>query len=574
MNKTNPIIRHSFCILHSAFCIIAAPAAMIAASAGTIFNVSDVEELTNALISANAANCEIRIAPGTYDLSGVVMLAGSSHLYIWKNGTSGRKIVGTGAGPADTVLLAGAGDGVRILDAHNAAVSNLTFTGASTTVNGGGVYFASNGGGLYDCIVSNNTSTVAGGGVQTSYATTISGCLLANNSCTGNSASGGALAANKNVVVQDCVFSCNYGGNFGGAFDACGSLDRCTFTGNTARVAGGVCRPTSSGTRTVFRDCVFIGNSAPKGGVAYYGADWQRCAFVGNRATAGNGGVALAMGFANVFTDCVFTNNSVLGSNSYSVFDSAAAATNCVFFGNYATTSGTGLIGACALVEGCMIDCNTGMPLVVSCTLRNCRIKRNVGNRSNSNPLIGGSKLYNCLVNGNIGGQHNMACIVGDYSSNPSFLFNCTVVSNRYWGANISYSVAAASTVAVNSIFSGNLNRDTLAAADIFGDKAPTMTNCLYTTLSGTLAAEKATDCRQFSMADIRFVDAAAGDWTPDWKSPARNAAWSDAAYLLNLGPVDLAGNPRVYIRDGQGVLDIGCLENQMKSKALRVYLR
>ena len=83
MNKTKPAIRHSFCILHSALCIFAAPAAMIAASAGTIFNVSDVEELTNALINANAANCEIRIAAGTYDLSGVVMSPGESHLQLW-----------------------------------------------------------------------------------------------------------------------------------------------------------------------------------------------------------------------------------------------------------------------------------------------------------------------------------------------------------------------------------------------------------------------------------------------------------------------------------------------------------
>lgn len=571
MNKTKPAIRHSFCILHSALCIFAAPAAMIAASAGTIFNVSDVEELTNALNNANAANCEIHIAPGTYDLSGIVMVSGESHLQLWKNGTAGRKIVGMGDGPADTVLKAGATDGVRILGAHNGIVSNLTFTGASTTVSGGGVCFANNGGGLYDCIVSNNTSTASGGGVQTSYVTTIAGCLFEKNSCTTTSSSGGALSASKNLVVRDCVFRDNYARNFGGAFDFGASFDRCVFTGNEAGVGGGVCRPTSSGTRTVLRDCVFLDNHAAKGGVAYYGADWQRCVFVGNYASSGNGGVALATGLENVFTDCAFTNNYVLGNNSYSCFDRADAATNCVFFGNYATTDGTGLIGACGNVVDCTISCNTGMPLIVSCALQNCRIVRNFGNRSNSNPLIKSSTLRNCFLDGNVGGQHNMACLVG---TSPSALLNCTVVSNRYWAANYSYSVADADTIAVNTIFIGNLNRNSLAPADIFASQAPTMTNCIYSSLSGTLAADKATDCLQASTEAIRFEDLAAGDYTPAWKSPARNAGWSDAAYLSALGPFDLAGNPRVFLKDDVGVIDIGCLESQAKSQAMRIFVR
>ena len=540
----------AFCMVHSALCFVAATAG--AATAGTVFNVADVVALTNALDSANANDCEIRIAPGTYDLSGVVMAAGASHLMIRKIGTTGRKIVGTGAGPADTVLLAGAGDGVRILDAHNAAVSNLTLTGASTTVNGGGVYFAANGGGLYDCIVSNNTSTVAGGGVHTSYATTIAGCLLANNSCTG--ASGGALAANKNVVVRDCVFRDNYAKSFGGAFDFGASFDRCEFIGNSAGGGGGVCRPTSSGTRTVFRDCVFIGNSAPKGGVAYYGADWQRCVFIDNHATAGNGGVTKSEGLSNIFTDCAFTNNYVLGGNSYSAFDSAAAATNCVFFGNYATTSGTGLIGSCASVEGCMIDCNTGMPLVVSCTLRNCRIKRNVSNRTNSNPLISACALYNCLVEGNASGAHNMSFILGTTSGGtPSRLFNCTVVSNGYYAVN--YSVA--SGVAVNTIFSGNYIASSATAQDIKAAAAPAMTNCLYTALSGTLAEGAAPGCIQ--TASPGFRNAGAGDWRLTRKASARNAGWADAAYLQAVGPRDLEGNPRVFAADG--AIDIGAFE-------------
>ena len=564
-------IPHSaFCILHSAFCILLlVPSGAFAASAGTVFNVSTVEELTNALNNANAANCEIRIATGTYDLSGIVMVSGESHLQLWKNGTAGRKIVGMGDGPEDTVLKAGATDGVRILGAHNGIVSNLTFTGASTTVEGGAVFFGTNGGGLFNCVVSNNVSTASGGGVKSSYSVTISGCLFDGNSCTGTSASGGAIGGSKNVVVRDCVFSGNYAGNFGGAFDFGLSFDRCVFIGNEARVGGGVCRPTSSGTRTLLRDCVFLGNHAPKGGVAYYGADWQRCVFVGNYSSAGNGGVALATGLENVFTDCAFTNNYVLGSNSYSCFDRADAATNCVFFGNYATTDGMGLIGACGNVVGCTISCNTGMPLVVSCALQNCRIARNFGNRSNSNPLFKSSTLRNCLLEGNIGGQHNMACLVG---TSPSALLNCTVVSNRYWAAN--YSVADADTIAVNTVFTGNLNRNSLAPADIFASYAPTMTNCIYSVLSGTLAADKATDCLQASTEAIRFEDLAAGDYTPAWKSPARNAGWSDAAYLSALGPLDLVGNPRVFLKDEVGVIDIGCFESQAKSPALRIFVR
>ena len=210
------ILHSALCIVHCALCILLlAPSGAFAASAGTVFNVSTVDELTNALASANANNCEIRIAAGTYDLSGFVMRSGESHLQLWQNNTSGRKIVGMGDGPEDTVLKAGATDGVRILGAHNAIVSNLTFTGASTTVEGGAVFFGTNGGGLFDCIVSNNVSTASGGGVKSAYSVTISGCLFDGNSCTGASASGGAIGGSKNVVVRDCVFSGNYSGNFG-----------------------------------------------------------------------------------------------------------------------------------------------------------------------------------------------------------------------------------------------------------------------------------------------------------------------------------------------------------------------
>ena len=566
--KTPTTTRHSaLCILHSALrLLLLAPAGVFAASAGTVFNVSNVDELTNALNSANAANCEIRIAVGTYDLSGFVMRSGESHLQLWSNGTTGRKIVGMGDGPEDTVLKAGATDGVRILGAHNAIVSNLTFTGASTTVNGGAVWFGSNGGGLYDCIVSNNTSTVSGGGVHSSYVTTIAGCLFEENSCTGTSASGGAIAASKNLVVRDCVFRDNYAGNFGGAFDFGLSFDRCVFTGNEARVGGGVCRPASSGTRTLLRDCVFVGNHAPKGGVAYYGADWQRCAFVGNYASSGNGGVALATGLENVFTDCAFTNNYVLGNNSYSCFDRAAAATNCVFFGNYGTTGGMGLIGTCGNVVGCTISCNTGMPLVVGSTLRNCVLTRNFGNRTNSNALFGGCDLYNCLVAENVGGAHSMAQILNAYDTKPSRLFNCTVVTNRFSASG--YSVA--SGVAVNTVFSRNVLASG-ALQDIKDTTAPAMTNCLYSVLSGDLPAS-ASGC--VHAADPGFANAAAGDYTPAWKSPARNAGRGDADYLAALGPVDLAGNPRVFLRDGQGAIDIGCLECQQASKATLVLVR
>ena len=483
--------------------------------------IGDVVKLTNVLAQATANFNTVRLAPGVYDLTGTVMSPSDHHQLVWSSYSG--KLIGKGAKPEDTVILGGgAADHCRLLKFNKSCtVSNLTFACACVDYNG--------------------------------------------------SQSGGVANSNSGTFT-DCVFSNNYASNFGGALDQAKTLTRCKFIKNRSGAAGGVMRPWTSG-RAVYRDCYFEGNTADGdgGGVAYYGATWSNCVFVGNCAKS-QGCLRGQGSYGNILLDCYFTNNLATGGSGS--VGHASAATNCVFYGNAANTSSDTLFSI-GSVYGCEISCNTGMPLIASATLRNCRIVGNFANRQNTNPMLSGCKLYNCLVARNVGGVHNMSQI-----ANGGMMCNCTIASNRVYCADY---YSPVSSVLVNTILVDNIADSTTARLgcrqDLYSGLYPAvMTNCLWTAQVG-----KGFDFETriiggglVTTAQLGFSDVENGDYMIGRKSVARNAGYQDDAYLAAVGPVDLNGDPRVYEGDGpaKAIIDIGCYECQIPAPGLMMLVR
>ncbi len=532
-------MKNAAILLVAASCaaLVATP---LAAAVNDVFDVYTVDDLTNACAQATFNSNTIRVHPGVYDLTGMPMspatraddgtvTASGTTLTI---STDGGSLIGLGERPDDTIIKGGGeADSCRLLSfAKICTVSNLTFTGGYVS---------------------------------------------------GASDSGGVASHRDGVfsaTFTDCVFSNNYARNFGGVFDQPKTMTRCRFVNNRAG-SGGVLRPIASTSKdpTLVRDCRFEGNaadvegSAQNGGVSYYGCTWSNCVFVGNRAKRG-GVFGPTYGHANIATDCRFEGNAATESGSVAADDALAAATHCTFVGNATSAGGSGMVGTGAELVACTLAANTGMPLVVAATLRQCVVRGNVGNRANSNPLFSGCAFYSSLIAENLGGAHSMSQIC---SGTGGALYNCTVVSNAYQAAN--YSVADGD-VSVNTIFAANLLVDAdgniLQRQDLNAKNLPAaLTNCLWTATAGTVPGEAAVGGRLVTEAALRFADAAAGDWSIRRKSVARNAGWSDAAYLEAVGATDLSGQPRVFAGDGAQI-DVGAYECNVTPMGLLMLLR
>ena len=511
--KANETILRATAMLAAALAVSAAAAAVTVTipSPDTVGNAAAVTALTNACKNAGSNYYTIELEPGVYDLSGVSMAYGT-HLVV--TATFYGVLRGKGTSPADTVLLGGgATDGCRVLNCSGKGAG--FFTVENLTVTGGNV-------------------TGSGGGIQ----------------------NGGSY-----VRCVGCVVSNNVATQFGGGADGV-SFDRCLVTDNHTTSGGGAAR--LSGTCFAFNS-TFTSNTADKGGAFYYVSLATNCYFAGNKALNGPGG-AIRREHQTVLVDCTFVQNSASGSGGgVYVHETDDYLTNCTFIAN---TGSHGMAVWGGVTEGIKVLCHTGGVAIVARGIhRNGYFARNRMSATNQGVFqsrSGTMTFANCLFKGNVAGQNALNSIFDPCSNGSLYLYNCTVVdSELYSTAN---SVAASTTKAINTIFANT------SPYDFKGANCPTMTNCLWTAHTGTVPAANAVDSRKVS--NLRFEDAAAGDYTPALKSPARNAGWGDAAYLSALGPFDFAGNPRVFLKDDVGVIDIGCLESQAKSPALRILVR
>jgi hypothetical protein len=107
--------------------------------------------------------------------------------------------------------------------------------------------------------------------------------------------------------------------------------------------------------------------------------------------------------------------------------------------------------------------------------------------------------------------------------------------------------------------------RDIRAYDKTDGNLPLVMTNCLFATCdsyvrldaNGYVTNDGVANTRK--VANMRFVDAANGDYTPKTSSPMYDAGCKDPWLLSLVGDKDLAGNQRVF---GE-CIDIGAYECQ-----------
>ena len=524
--------------------------------------VGDVVALTNALAEANALgsaatdrlNARIWLNPGVYDLSGIYMTSGN-HLYLMQS--QGGMIAGLGEKPGDTILVGGGeAEGHRVLQVSGSnydwmTISNLTVTGGWTSSDGGGI--AGNGTTRYShLIVSNNYAAGSNGGGG-------GGCLRGR--------------------AEHCFFADNrvgtgtrYGGGFwtdGGG----GQMDKfvqgawhCTFSNNVSGYIGGaLCL------KGKCIDCTFVDNIANYGGAVSCGAvDWSWNASHFTNSTE--------------ILDCKFIGNTLSewghGSAIYNTAAVGVPVSNCVFTANDTTVGGYGVIHKGDLYD-CIVTNNVRVEQTFyNCNLTRCYVADNRGT-GNGNAIdnVSADCAYtnsNCIFLNNIQEKYG-------FISSRKIVVNCTYVGNvTQGGAN--YGDICRRCRMWNTVLDKNYQdkgKDPyywcdVRAHDANGDQPLVMTNCVfgradsYTTLDANGYVTNDGVANTWKVSNMKFADAANGDYTPKTSSPLYNAGCQEPWLLALLGETDLAGNPRVF---GAGI-DIGAYECQRLKPGVMVIVK
>ena len=393
-------------------------------------------------------------------------------------------------------------------------VSNCTFIANKEDCtwgsDGGGALCALSSAKILDCVFEGNGGTYSpGGAVVLKVGGLISNCSFVTNS---TPTSGGAVYATAGVAIVGCGFTNNTATSNGGALYVPGGVTNCTFVGNSALAGGGAIYANAL-SDAGFESCLFVSNhlSATKWahGGAVRGASGVRpqmrnCTFTGNDSPYGYGAVA----YIADLHGCTVTNNV---SVNYTLFD--CNLTGCIV--GYNKVSGNGISVDFAEAE-------------VSCTNINCLII------SNSHSAIGHVSLnkvnINCTYIGNTIGNNNYGDIIQKCPS-----YNCLFAGNKV-GANY---------------------KDIKTWYQDGSVPHLALTNCLFNVADVAADYEGLYNCKQVS--DMKFEDAANGDYTPRWKSAAYNAGCREPWIIELVGDKDLAGNKRVF---GDGI-DIGAYECQ-----------
>ena len=350
-----------------------------------------------AMIDASASGDQVWIVGGTYKprpadrvnvresgfslKDGVGVLGG----FIGQPGTEGNVTTRT-ASPSSTTLSGDIGRvGDRSDNCYHVIFNNQSGLSTATVLDGvvvtggnsnGSSYFDERGGGIFlngenvqfvNCLLADNSATVAGGGI---YAQGARGMSLTNCQFVDNSSQRGGgmcLAELSTPQVSNCLFRENTATYAGGGMyvqSATGlRLTDCRFLNNSATGSesfGGGLFVTDglfvgSGSNQQVSNCLFRENTATYAGGGMYvqGATGLRltdCQFVNNSGTSRGGGLGLQEGSNQQVSNCSFRQNTVsdFGGGVYASKATGLSLTDCQFVDNSAMSRGGGL----GLLEG------------------------------------------------------------------------------------------------------------------------------------------------------------------------------------------------------------------------------
>lgn len=404
----------------------------------------------------------------------------------------GNKAQGVGGGAQgstlrDCLVLNNESTGSGGGGGHNVSAYGCRFVCNKASSDGGGIYTAKE---LYDCRFISNVAGSNGNGGGVYGATLVSNCWFE-----GNSSAGGGGAYHRDgraaMTLYDCVFTNNVSTGSGGAV-LNGTLIGGTVIGNSANSGGGL-----SGCDAY--DCTIAWNSSGGGGGAS-SCMLSNCtvrANVASNATATCYGGGVSHGTAidcRIYGNAVFSCRNAEGTKTYAGVGggvgsaSSAVAIGCEIHDNYAESAGGGVGGTGVEVEHCCISNNiaedNGFNTYSCRSIRFCDIEggslhggkayattvHGVGREValSGNPYFtetrtpghvwhGYPNATNCLFYGNSFTTVGVLFSGVVNANTPSFLVNCTVVSNCVKYTFNAFSKPAYPMTVVNCVFANNL---------------------------------------------------------------------------------------------------------------------
>ncbi len=255
-------------------------------------------------------------------------------------------------------------------------LEGITFTNGFSTTAGAGVSIE--GGSradIIDCVIENNEATTIGGGLYMSGGGTVTNTIIRNNTAAGDGG-GVDLRGTLAKVFTNVTIEGNTGVNGGGLSYSTNAdiadFIRCTFRNNHATARGGAIAVLGNASLGIVEveDCVFDSNTAATGGGAVWISDQDvfratNSIFRENSAINDGGAVRNEQTFNAV--NCTFYNNDVESDGPADTFhteraDATTALLNCIVVNQSATSEdGPGTLTATysLLPEGPMGTPNT-----------------------------------------------------------------------------------------------------------------------------------------------------------------------------------------------------------------------
>ncbi|MCQ2394958.1 MAG: hypothetical protein MJ249_11790 [Kiritimatiellae bacterium] len=478
----------------------------------------------------------LQLADGVYKYGADTPADGET--YYHASTLSGTQVltIRSATGAAGGVVIEGAGEaGGRsfLRTTCRVTISGCTFTNFTSTANGGALNLdTGNGepGYIFNCRFFDCHSSSEGGAVQMARYGSISNCLFYGCSA---AKAGAVKHGSHTVAYRNCAFSNNWATTEGGCtlhVDSSGggsSYKDCVFFGNWAQKGGCISGNQQWGTYATYSDCLFTSNAATAGGGAAIRAKCNllRCTFVGNVQTNGTGtsvgtegGVVLIAG-AMTIDDCKFYGNICKQQAPLSRQNAAQTVTNCLFVGN------TGLYGG-----GVCSYTAAGNTF----TLWNCKFFGNTAYRGGAGYM---GNYYGCVFGGNRATDQSGAVesardpSSGNWKTTNFILENCIVTNN----VAPKYGVGMIHSTARNCLFA--YNQSTTDNSSIIQEQEWVDTSTGLHLENCTIASNR---CAGASSAVI-------GGSSYGWGIVAVNTlfAWNSVAY-------DLSGSATHY-RAGAG---------------------
>jgi len=192
---------------------------------------------------------------------------------------------------------------------------------------GGGIVCNQSSPTIINCVLSNNTTGIYGGGMQNLYNSnpTLIDCLFIQNSAgitNSEFGNGGGMynLLNSNPTLINCEFYQNHANYQGGGIYNEGSsptLIKCSFYENTSKNGGGIYNFSNS--NPALSNCIFVDNTAEYGAAIQNASlgnlepsivTLTNCVLFKNSAEQICGGIMNSSGGASIVSNCILWNNS------------------------------------------------------------------------------------------------------------------------------------------------------------------------------------------------------------------------------------------------------------------------